>query len=96
MDSNAKGAGLRQGAACDAGGRGATYGGARGALVTTAKFAARIKEVVDEKTGETWPKPCACRRLLVINGVLSFANLIRPGWPNSSRSMTWSVPVQAI
>ena len=52
MDSNAKGAGLRQGAACDAGGRGATYGGAGGALVTTAKFAARIKEVVDEKTGE--------------------------------------------
>lgn len=52
MDSNAKDAGLRQGAACDAGGREATYGGAGGALVTTAKFAARIKEVVDEKTGE--------------------------------------------
>jgi hypothetical protein len=52
VDSNAKDAGLRQGAACDAGGREATYGGAGGALVTTAKFAARIKEVVDEKTGE--------------------------------------------
>ena len=31
---------------------GATEGSATGALVTTAKFAARIKEVVDEKTGE--------------------------------------------
>lgn len=52
MDSNVKDAGLRQGAACDAGGREATYGGAGGALVNTAKFAARIKEVVDKKTGE--------------------------------------------
>lgn len=52
MDSNVKDAVLRQCYACDAGGRGATDGGAGGALVITAKFAARIKEVIDEKTGE--------------------------------------------
>jgi len=37
---------VSEGAACDAGGRGATYGGAGGALVTTAKFAA-TSEVVE-------------------------------------------------